>query len=129
LIAQASLVDWATPKGSVDLRKAASLFQRLPHTGMATQRQLFRNLVKGFEVKEVELASTQQKVHILEAQLEKKQPRKRKKVAVSPNSKFVTIREVNKVQELADRLNTLDLVSSDEGDASSELSCIEVKIS
>lgn len=102
---------WSTPKKSRDLQDQLQLFNRLktPHP---TQRLLFRKLTKGFEDKDYHLAHALQKIESLEAQLVAQRPQKRKKVEMSPNSKFVGIEAIHAAEngdsEVDDSLSNAD---------------------
>ena len=72
------------------------------------------------------MATSQQKIRSLEAQVEAGKARKRRKVKTSPNSKFANIEAIHKAQvEAGDVENSLD--ESNESDIPSEAgSCIVV---
>ena len=97
LMSQSSIVAWST------LRKAQEVQAQLSHYGRlsestSTQRLLFQKLSKGFDEKDVLLASALQRIEVLEAEVEVRRPRKRKAVKLSPNSKFARIEHIHKAQ-------------------------------
>ena len=102
-----SHIDWnsntlpviqSTPKKSTELKAQAAEFQKLQNQDHLTQRLLFRKIVKGFEEQESVLANHELKIQSLEVQLEKARPKKRKKVKISPNSKFADIQAIQRTQ-------------------------------
>ncbi|KAK8093427.1 transposase [Apiospora hydei] len=85
-----------------------------------TQRQLFRKVRKAFDEKE-------RQVEALQAQLEAVRPRKRKKVNLSPNSKFATIEDIQRTQlAVGEAENSLNEES--DSDNSKAGSCIVVTV-
>ena len=91
-----------------------------------TQRHLFQKVQKAFDEKDVQLATSQQKIKSLEAQVEAGKARKRRKVKTSPNSRFADIKAIHKAQvEAGEAEESSD--ESSESDISSEAgSCIVV---
>ena len=84
--------------------------------------------MKGFDEKDTLLANTLQRVEALEAQLEAIRPQKRRKVELSPNSKFADIEAIQRAQNATDKKSEssseerdVDLTSEPEG-------CIEVVV-
>ncbi|KAF7524655.1 hypothetical protein G7054_g11351 [Neopestalotiopsis clavispora] len=63
-----------------------------------TQRLLFRKVQKGFDGKAYELAVAHRKIEVLQAQVDASRARKRRKVRISPNSKFADIEAIRKTQ-------------------------------
>ncbi|KAK2764662.1 transposase [Colletotrichum kahawae] len=59
-----SAVKWSTPKKKKDLDDQLRLFSQLDQT-IATQRQLFRKVKKGYEEKAFELATAQRQIELL----------------------------------------------------------------
>ncbi|KAL0929365.1 transposase [Colletotrichum truncatum] len=84
-----SIVAWSTPKKTVDLYDQLSLFSKLDKD-QQTQRLLFR--------KDYQLATAEKKIAMLEAEVEAGMVRKRRKVQMSPNSKFANIEAIHKAQ-------------------------------
>ena len=93
---------------------------------ITTRRQLFYKVQKAIDEKDVQLATSLQKIKSLEAQVEAGKRRKRKKVKTSPNSKFANIEAIHKAQvEAGEVENSTD--ESSESDIPSETgSCIVV---
>ncbi|KAF4630035.1 hypothetical protein G7Y89_g8107 [Cudoniella acicularis] len=122
-----SLVSWGTPRVARDIRIQAETITRLGESDLPTRRQLFRKITKGFEEKEYALAQAELRIKQLEAQIDQLEPRKRRKVQTSPNSKFADIRAVEEAQiKAGDRgIDEEDSDSSIESTATSN--CIEVQ--
>lgn len=120
-----SAVVWSTPKKADDLKDQLGLFNKLEQS-TTTQRLLFQKVRKAFDEKDVQLAVAQRKIESLEAKVEAVRPRKRKKVDLSPNSKFADIEAIYRVQkEVGEAGPTLD--ESDGSDLPSEPgSCIVI---
>lgn len=90
---EASQVYWETPRTARALRDKLRLFDRLdkdPHT----KRLLFRKINKAFDKKNIDIAVKEHEIEVLRTRLDNIQARKRKKVQLSPNSKFATIRDI-----------------------------------
>ncbi|KAF7909664.1 uncharacterized protein EAF01_003382 [Botrytis porri] len=80
---------------------------------LPTRRLLFRKIIKGFDAKDYEPLEAENKIRKLEYQLDEALPRKRRKVVVSPNSKFAGIRAIRRTQiEAGDREDEVDDSSS-----------------
>src|SRR5690606_12132259 len=121
----ASAVTWSTPRKVVDLHDQLALYSQLDQP-TSTQRLLFRKVQKGFEEKDNQLAALQSRVQALEEQAEDAKPRKKKRVQISPNSKFADIRAIHQAQIEAGDKNNGTAESSD-SELSSELgNCIIV---
>ncbi len=118
---------WSTPRKARDLRDQLYRFnQQIQST--TTQRHLFQKVQKAFDEKEIQLATSQQRIRSLEAQVEAGRARKRKKVNLSPNSKFANIEAIQRAQlEAGEAVDKPD--ESSESDLPSELgSCIIVAL-
>ncbi|TVY27535.1 hypothetical protein LHYA1_G003645 [Lachnellula hyalina] len=89
-----SLVTWETPKAAKEVRLQVETISRLGNSDLPTQRLLFRKVLKGFDERDYALAQARLQVTQLEARLEQLEPRKRRKVRTSPNSKFVDIQAI-----------------------------------
>ena len=122
---QGSQVVWSTPRKARDLRDQLGIFSSQTQT-TTTQRHLFQKVQKAFDEKDVQLATSQQKIKSLEAQVEAGKARKRRKVKTSPNSRFADIKAIHKAQvEAGEAEESSD--ESSESDISSEAgSCIVV---
>jgi hypothetical protein len=93
-----------------------------------TQRLLFQKVQKAFDNKDSQLASSLQRIKVLEAQVAKMTGGKRKKVKLSPNSKFVDIESIRKAQIEARHIQP-DMDESSKSELSSDLgSCIVVDL-
>jgi hypothetical protein len=63
---------------------------------MATTRVLFRKIAKGLDDKDFIITKQERKIQALEARVVQLEPRKRRKVRTSPNSKFANIEKIYK---------------------------------
>ena len=69
---------------------------------------LFRKIAKGLDDKDFVIAKQERKIQALEARVVHLEPRKRRKVKTSLNSKFANIEKIYKAQmEAKDRQNIL----------------------
>lgn len=87
-------VAWKTPKKAKDVRDQ---FRRLAQitTIYPSQRLLFKKIIKAFEEQDVQLAALEKERESLEAELASiMQARKRKRLQLSPNSKLITIKDI-----------------------------------
>jgi 4-hydroxybenzoate polyprenyltransferase len=120
-------VIWSTPKKSTELKAQAAEFQKLQNQDHLTQRLLFRKIVKGFEEQESVLANHELKIQSLEVQLEKARPKKRKKVKISPNSKFADIQAIQRTQNEVNRVEIEEEALDIDSLSDPTLDCIEVE--
>ena len=88
---------WSTPKKTSDFKDQVQLSNQLAKHS-TTQRLLFRKTQKAFDEKNVQLATAQRQIQALEARIDTIRPRKRKKVELSPNSKFANIEDIHRAQ-------------------------------
>ena len=87
---------------------------------------LFRKIAKGLDDKDFIIAKQERKIQALEARVVQLEPRKRRKVRTSPNSKFANIEKIYKAQmEAGDRQN-VPLDSDDFPSIASTLSHISI---
>lgn len=120
-----SAVKWSTPRKVKDLGDQLHIFSQLEQN-IATQRQLFRKVKKGFQEQSFALATAQQKIELLEAKVANTASRKRKAVQLDPNTKFATIKEIRQAQiEAGEAENDSDESSASELPSEAE-SCIIV---
>ena len=99
-----SMVAWVTPQKSKDIRKQARQILVLGETNPSTCRVLFRKVAKGLDDKDFIIAKQELQIKQLEARVEQLEPRKRRKVQTSPNSRFTGIGAVREAQiEAGDR--------------------------
>ena len=87
---------------------------------------LFRKVIKGIDEKEYELGKANMKIKELEERLEHLRPKKKRKVQISPNSKFATIRAIREAQIAAGERQIESDESESGGESESTISCIEV---
>lgn len=88
-----SKVAWETPTKTRDLARQINRYA-LRTQASPTDRVFFRKVRKGYELKDLQLATANQKINSLEAQLEAAATRKRKRVVPDPNTDFVTLRNI-----------------------------------
>ncbi|KZL84093.1 transposase [Colletotrichum incanum] len=120
-----SAVAWSTPRKIRDLNSQLDLFSKLGQS-IATQRQLFRKVKKGFQEKDFQLATAQQQIQLLQAQVSNTAARKRKTVKIDPNTKFANISDIRQAQIEAGEAE-IDTDESSASDCPSEAeSCIVV---
>ncbi|KAF4884514.1 hypothetical protein CGCF415_v015603, partial [Colletotrichum fructicola] len=113
------------PRKVKDLGDQLHIFSQLEQN-IATQRQLFRKVKKGFQEQSFALATAQQKIELLEAKVANTASRKRKAVQLDPNTKFATIKEIRQAQiEAGEAENDSDESSASELPSEAE-SCIIV---
>ncbi|KDN69769.1 putative transposase [Colletotrichum sublineola] len=84
-----------------DWPSAASAVKCQLDQTIATQRQLFKKVKKGFQEQSLKLATARHQIELLQAQVNDSIPRKRKAVKMDPNTKFATIKEVREAQHEA----------------------------
>ena len=117
---------WSTPRKSVEFKEQVRLANLLEENTV-TQRQLFRKVRKAFDRKDVQVAVLERQVEALQAQLEAARPRKRRKVDLSPNSRFATIEDIQRTQMA---VGEAEITSDEESDSeiSEAGSCIVVAV-
>ncbi|KAI7909099.1 transposase [Pyricularia oryzae] len=93
-----SLIIWKTPVRTRDIRLQLQKFSQ-SNKSNATSRLLFAKVQKSFEAKDTLLADAQQRISLLEAQLEVTRPAKRKRVVPDPNELLVSKQNVVELQE------------------------------
>jgi 4-hydroxybenzoate polyprenyltransferase len=128
-----SLMAIDTPKRATDLKRAFNTMENGCDINARKSRHLIRKITKGFDEKDYTIAMQADRIRALEAQIEGLKPKRRKKVKLSPNSKFASINAIRKAQieagVVGDSL-TDDSEASEEDleDVTAEGSCIEVAI-
>ena len=116
---------WPTPKKTSDFKDQVQLSNKLAEHS-ATQRLLFRKIQKAFDEKNAQLATAQRQIQALEAKIESIRPRKRKKVDLSPNSKFANIEDIYQAQLAVREVESGLYEESDSESLSEAGSCIMV---
>jgi 4-hydroxybenzoate polyprenyltransferase len=122
-----SLIEWGTPQKSVDVREQARQITRLGSLDAATARTLLRSVSKSIDQKDFVIAQHELRIKQLESRVVQLQPRKRKKVKTSPNSKFATIEDIIKAQIEAGDREIVSLDSDDTTILASTLSHITIE--
>ncbi|GKT92714.1 transposase [Colletotrichum tofieldiae] len=108
-----------------DLAGQLKLFTELDNDA-STQRLLFIKVKKGFSEQAYELATAQQKLELLQAQVANTAARKRRAVQLDPNTKFANIKDIQKAQiEAGEKEDITDGSSESEYPSEAE-SCIVV---
>lgn len=125
-IFRGSDIIWSTPRKSVEFKEQVRVANLLEENTV-TQRQLFRKVRKAFDEKDVQVAVLERQVEALQAQLETARPRKRRKVDLSPNSRFATIEDIQRTQMA---VGEAEITSDEESDSeiSEAGSCIVVAV-
>ena len=87
-------------------------------TNSTTYRVLFRKVTKSLDTKDFVIAQQELRIKQLEARVLQLEPRKRRKVKTSPNSKFIGIKAIRKAQiEAGDRqIKDEDSILSEDND-------------
>ena len=86
------------PKKALKLCSQLDQYSQL-ETNTSTQRLLFQKVNKAFDQKTIQLAAAQYEIKQLKDQLEASKPVKRRKVKLSPNSKFASIEAIYRTKE------------------------------
>ena len=108
------------------MKEQVRLAQKLEGMEKTTQRQLFRKITKGFDEKDSLLTDARLRIQALEAQLEAAKPKKRRKVQISPNSKFADIEAIQAARNTIAGIEA-NPEDSDSSDISTIISdCIEL---
>ncbi|KZL67132.1 transposase [Colletotrichum tofieldiae] len=124
-VSAVSAVAWSTPRKARELDSQLHLFSQLDQS-IATQRQLFRKVKKGFQEQSLQLATAQQQIQHLQAQVNNSTARKKRAVKVDPNTKFATISDVRQSQIEAGEVEINPAESSASDCPSEAESCIVV---
>jgi 4-hydroxybenzoate polyprenyltransferase len=94
----------ATPKKLKDIKQELLQISQLGKASIPTARVLFRKVSKAWDQRDFVIAQHERRIKQLEARVTQLEPRKRRKVRTSPNSKFVGIEAIKKAQmEAGDR--------------------------
>ncbi|KAK7928879.1 transposase [Apiospora marii] len=118
----ANSVLWSTPKRCIDLERQIRHFHQLGQSDPTTQRQLFRKIQKGYHEKDSLLANAELQIQSLKEKLELARPRKKRKVQISPNSRFASIESIQctregpgqvEIEESDSEISTVSTIESD----------------
>jgi cob(I)alamin adenosyltransferase len=93
---------------------------------MPTDKLFLRKVGKAMDEKDFELAMYKRRIELLEAELDRIQRTKRRKVEPDPNTQFANIETIRAVQRAVGRNLVEDSDSEEEGDSSDVESCIQV---
>jgi hypothetical protein len=103
-----SLIPWKTPQKNKNIREQARQITGLKTTNPATTRILFRKIAKSLDKKDFVIAYHESRIKQLETRVLQLEPKKRRKIVTSPNSKFADIKAIYKTQVAAgDRQDVL----------------------
>ncbi|KAF6811239.1 transposase [Colletotrichum musicola] len=127
LASQSSAVLWSTPRRRDELRDHFTLYNKLDGD-VTTRRLLFQKVAKGWDEKDHQLAVAQRKIEALEAEVAVTRARKRKKVKMSPNSKFADIVAIRRAQIDAGDVDDDSDKSGDPDYPRDDASCIIVVV-
>jgi 4-hydroxybenzoate polyprenyltransferase len=117
---------WKTPQKSKDVQEQSRQITRLKQTDTTTTRVLFKKIAKGLDNKDFIIAKQEHKIQALKARVVQLEPRKRRKVRTSPNSKFANIEKIYKAQMKARDRQNIPLNSDDFPSIASTLSHISI---
>jgi hypothetical protein len=96
-----SAVIWSTPRKPKELKDQLAIFNELEEA-TSTRRLLFQKLQKAWDIQAFDLAVSQRQIEALQAEVEARRPRKKRRVDTSPNSRFANIWDIQAAQILAD---------------------------
>ena len=114
-----------TPRRGADLKRAFSTMENSHDTNTRDNRQLIRKITKGFDEKDYLLAAQEERIKALEARVEACQPRRRKKVKLSPNSRFASMEDIARTKIGPGKADKALVVISDSSESESEASTVE----
>jgi len=118
-------VVWSTPRKSIEYREQARQFGQLVKA-MPTDKLFLRKVGKAMDEKDFELAICKRRIEALEAELDRIQRTKRRKVELDPNTQFANIETISAAQRAVGRNPAEDSDSEEEDDSSDIDSCIQV---
>jgi 4-hydroxybenzoate polyprenyltransferase len=118
-------VVWSTPRHSQDLRQQLDTYTATTK-GSTTQRLLFSKVKRAFVEKDTQLAFVRRENEAWKAKFEAARPRKRKKVELSPQSKFANIEDIRRAQIAAGDVENSSSESSGSDIPSEAEDCIIV---
>lgn len=124
--ANQSILEVSTPTKAKELREIAYQTSQLGKGTSPTSRTLLRKISKGWDQRDFIIAQHEKRIADLEARVVQLQPRKRRKVQTSPNSKFAGIREIRKAQIEAGDRHILEEAEDISEELSSTLSHITI---
>ncbi len=122
-----SSIVWSTPKAGKEFRLQLNTLTKKSHDNIPTRRLLFNKAIKAFDQKDFALGQAEMRIQQLEAKLDQLQPRKKRKVQTSPNSKFTDIQAIQKAQIIARDQEIVPIDSDSAGDSEAIEDCIEIK--
>ena len=120
-----SLITMDTPKGGTDLKRALNTIDIDHDINTRKSQHLIQKITKGFNNKDYTIASQSERIKALEARLEALQPKKRRKVMLSPNSKFADIKAIQRAQIEAGVIEASVTDEEDTSESDSEASTAE----
>ncbi|EFQ36811.1 transposase, partial [Colletotrichum graminicola M1.001] len=107
----ASIVPWSTPHRSADLRHQLHQLVQLGKDGLDTHtlRRPSRKMQKSWDNQASRLVLLKQQFQHIQAHLDNQRQRKRKKVPLSPNSRFAAVAHIQQARQSPDdSIDSLD---------------------
>ena len=104
-----------TPSRSQEVHKLVATNYRLKRLKAIdpVARTLFAKVGKSLDYTAIQLASQQQRIRALEAEVDRLKPRKKKKVRLDPNTRFAQIEQIMQAKKaLAEELKPSEVVNS-----------------
>jgi len=117
-------VVWSTPRKSTEYREQARQFGQLVKA-MPTDKLFLRKVGKALDEKDFELALCKRRIESLEAELDRLQRTKRRRVEPDPNTQFANIESIRAAQRAVGR-NLVKDSDLEEEESSDVESCIQV---
>jgi len=108
-----SCIVWKTPQKGKDIQDQARQITELRTIDLPTARVLFRKVAKGIDEKDFIITQQELRIKQLENRIVQLEPRKRRKVKASPNSRFINIEHIIRAQ-IADGERENVLLDSDD---------------
>ena len=116
---------WKTPNKVVDLTLQLAKLN-IANKGSREQRLLFRKVEKAFDLKDLSIAMLKTENEALKARLWDLEHKKRKKVEITPNSKFARIRHLRRSRRADPDYSSCTSEESDVSSLDETQSCIEI---
>ena len=124
---ESASIAFQTPQKSDDIRQQARQITGLEIGDRVTARVLFRKVAKGIDQKDFVIAQHKLRIKQLEARVLQLEPRKRRKVQTSPNSRFANIGGIREAQIAAGDRQVEQLESGSLASIASTLSHITIE--
>jgi hypothetical protein len=122
-----SYIIYVTPQKSKDIRQHIQVITRSRGLDLPICRVLFMKMLKSLDEKYFIIAQHEHQIKQLKARGIELEPRKRRKVRTSPNSKFTSVKAIKKAQIEARNLKIEHKNSDDTINLATTLSYIEIE--